>query len=196
MPTVKITHVETADLHNFVMNRHGHTTDETDPVYVELDLRTGAMTAVCRHYDGGAKPTPVGHGHVQWWSIKPMRAEHANALLDELRPLAQRAVDGYLGGRLGDPARLTSAAETAIGEAADVCARAAESTTPLKAWRAADWYGGTGSREAQRRELEITSATTDERLAEIVAADESSDECDLVDGGLEYLQGLRAEAPR
>src|SRR5690606_13921521 len=79
---------------------------EPQPVYVALDLANGALHADYR----GTHNTPtwvwVWLGQVRTWSIPPLVADEANALLREIATLAQRILDGSsieVNPRTGDP---------------------------------------------------------------------------------------------
>lgn len=64
------------------------------PCYVALDLRTGQVWADYDGEIGGGVPLAVAQGLTRRYSIPPLQAADANALLEELRPLLQRVADG------------------------------------------------------------------------------------------------------
>jgi hypothetical protein len=66
------------------------------PCYIALDLRDGQVWA---DYDGEvgtppAVPATVWHGIVRRYTIPPLQAAEANALMRELRPLLERVYRG------------------------------------------------------------------------------------------------------
>ena len=62
--------------------------------FVALSLETGSLWADYDGEIGNAVPFDVWHRRVLRWYIPALRAEAANALLDEIAPLAQRVLDG------------------------------------------------------------------------------------------------------
>lgn len=167
--------------------------------YVELDCETGALSADWNGEIGNAVPARVWHGHTRRWTIPALKARAANALLDEIEPLAQRVCDGYSSEWDGSNhvARFDDDAAAALEEIHALC-DGADSEDAVSVWDAADWYAGIGSRDTQRAALGITGATTDEELAAIVAREEADAEasCDAdgVEGIADYLERLRDEA--
>jgi len=193
MTTIKITEVSGADLYH----RYPTQTRPQDAL-VQLDCRTGALTATTDPEIGGAVPAAQYHGHVQCWRIPALKARAANALLAEIEPLAQRACDGYQS--VWDGSNHVAVFSTDAGDACDeierLCDRADDPTDALVVWDAAMWYSGIGSRDRQRMSLGITAATTDTQLAEITAHETAAAEAetDGVEGLVDYLAGLRDEA--
>ena len=122
-----------------------------------------------------------------------MRAETANALLLEVKPLAQRVCDGYderwdgsnTVGVFNDDATEASEAIEALcdGPESDLCV-----------WEASDWFASF-SDEDLARDLGITAKTTDDELKNIAFREEQaasdSDGCDGVEGVVEYLTKIR-----
>src|SRR5690606_13306206 len=93
---------------------------EPQPVYVALDLEDGALYA---DYQAGGTPMRVWLGQVRTWSIPPLVADAANALLREIAPLAQRILDGSsievtprTGNRIGVLSDDAAVAEREIGK--------------------------------------------------------------------------------
>ncbi|MFE2911388.1 hypothetical protein [Kitasatospora indigofera] len=64
------------------------------PAYVELGLKDGILLASYEANIGSAAPSEVRNGIDRQWAIPVLTADAANALLDELAPLAQRVLDG------------------------------------------------------------------------------------------------------
>ena len=191
MTTVEITEVSGSDLYH----RYPGQTSPQD-AYVSLDCETGRLTAETNGEIGNAVPMRVRHGHVKRWSIAALKADAANALLEQIRPIAERVCEGYE--RVWDGnnhvAEFSADAETAISEIASLCERADEK---LQVWDAADWLDGLGSRDTQRRELEITAATTDDQLNPIetrLISEARRDGIDEIEGLAKYLRRLRDEA--
>ena len=70
---------------------------QTSPqdAYIELDTKTGEMSAKYNPEIGNAVPMRVWHGITRRYSIPVVSAVTANALMmEEIKPLAQRVVDG------------------------------------------------------------------------------------------------------
>ena len=63
--------------------------------YVELDCAQATLSADYNPEIGNAVPFSVWHGHDQRWEIPCLRAGAANELLEDIRPLAERVVEGY-----------------------------------------------------------------------------------------------------
>lgn len=171
------------------------------PCHVELDCESGAL---CAEYDteiGNAVPMRVYHGHVQRWGIPALRARFANALLEEIAPLAERVVAGYDSEWNGhnNVATFDADATAAMAEIGDLCERAESDAQDdgIRVWDAGDWYQGTGDHDAQRLALGITATTTDEELDAIEAREDASaqgNDCDVIEGHAKHLLMLRDEA--
>jgi len=63
-------------------------------VFVALSIEDEAMWAESNGEIGNAVPMDVWHGTTLRWYMPPIQAAAANALMDELLPLAERVIDG------------------------------------------------------------------------------------------------------
>lgn len=143
--------------------------DSDQNCYVYLDVPNYTLSAVSK--EGSRKPSDVysiaqlsKHSHVLRWSIPVITAEDANALLEEIRPFAERVCDGYES--KDGVAVFDDEAEDASYEIEALC-RGTLSSDGLVAWQAIDWLGAIGTTSRQRSHLKITSKTTNEQLKEI-----------------------------
>lgn len=188
---VKIVKVEGTELYH---RYPGQTAAQ--PCYVALDARNGGnLTA---HYDsevGNARPFSVHHGHVTRWSIPALKAAAANALLEKIKPHAERVCSGYEPEWDGQNivAGYTSDAQAATEAIEELC----ESVAPddaVMVWDAEEWLGGIGSRDAQRAAFGIGEDTPGIRLMEIeteIILEARSVNVDVVEGLDKYLMRLR-----
>lgn len=198
MTTIDITSVTGTELHH---QYPGQTSPQ--PCYVELDCRTGALSASYSGEIGNAVPAHVWHGHAQRWSIPALKGDAANALLEEIEPLAQRVVDGYSARWDGSNsvADFDEDAEAAREEIAALCERAEEDATrgdagAVNVWEASEWLGGIGDRALQAGTYGITATTTDDELDAIETRVEEEAEGEGVDaltGLRKHLEWLRLE---
>lgn len=140
---------------------------------------------------GGAVPMDVYHGRERWYGIPTMLASEANELMERLRPLLGRVVEGYGcqwdgNNRVG---RLTEDAREAEDEIERIC-EAAE--TQLQVWEAEDWLSVIGGAAEQAGGLGITAATSDDDLSRIEGRvmDQARAE------GAHHLAGLPRELER
>lgn len=69
---------------------------QVDPqsCYIWLDVQTGSASATYNAEVGNAVPARQYHGLVRTFGIPLLRGDTCNALLEELRPLLQRVLDG------------------------------------------------------------------------------------------------------
>ena len=172
------------------------------PVYIQLDLRSGRMLADHQGEIGGGMPMEVWHGFLRRYDIPILTGEAANRLMRQLTPLADRVLSDWHehwdGNNhvpvLGDDA---SAAEEDI---ADLTAVESFSERDVVAcWEIADAVNG-----EEISEYGITRDTSNERLQEI--ADERVDELAsntlnssgiaVCPGLAEHLQTLRDDLAR
>lgn len=172
---------------------------ETEPqgVFVELDARTGHLTASFDPEVGSGTPTDVWNGHVVRWTIPPLRADAANRLLAEVAPLAERVVAGYSVRWDGNNhvAKFTKDAATAIDEIERLCDGVQGAGGEVVVWDGAEFFGALGSYRVQAAELGVVATTTDEELralAERERANATNNGIDGVEGVVEHLEKLRA----
>lgn len=194
MTTISITPVTGNELHHHYTNQI-----DAQPCYVELDCRTGELSADWNGEIGNAVPSDVYHGHRTRWTIPTLKADAANALLEKISSIAQDICDGYTSHWDGNQyvAHLTDAAEDACDQIGQICdAMYDDSTDQIAAWDAGDWLAGIGRRERQCRELKITADTTDEQLdiIETRLTAEALNEGAVLDRLGRYLLILRDDA--
>lgn len=196
--TIEIVYVESdTELHH----RYRGQTSAQD-CYVWLNCKTSKLGASHDAEIGNAVPFAVHHGHTQRWSIPALKADAANALLEEIAPLAARVVAGYSSEWDGSNhvANFNADAEAAREEIEALCERAtngADESDTVNVWEASAWYSGVGSRDQQRDALKITAETTDAELGEIETREDASaksDGCDMIEGHADYLRSIRDEA--
>jgi hypothetical protein len=174
--------------------------NQVQDCHVELDAEHGKLSASYNPEIGTAVPMRVWHGHVVRWLIPALKAEPANALLDEIAPLAKRVCDGYESRWDGHNhvARFDADARSACEEIERLCEAAGDDDEEqIRVWDAADWFEPFGGDVEQAHELGITAATTDEQLDEIQEREEttaSENGCDEIEGAFEHLRRLRDHA--
>lgn len=165
------------------------------PCFVELDARTGALSASANAIIGSGQPMDVFNGHALRWKIPALRTEIANALLAEIAPLAERIVRGYESRWNGQSTvgHYSEDATAAIEEVERACdCFEDDAAARIVIWQAPAWFGVLGSESAQASELGIVSSTTDEQLETIAASEiAKADEVDDIEGIVDYLKGLR-----
>jgi hypothetical protein len=109
------------------------------PCYVELDCRTGELTADYNSEIGNAVPASVYHGHTRRWAIPILGADAANELLQAIAPLAERVLAGYDSVWNGNNlvAELTPGAADAIDRIQAACEETFDDESGgLEAWEA------------------------------------------------------------
>lgn len=190
---VTVKHVAgTYDLH-----QHYRGQTSAQPCHVELDCEAGTLTADYSGEIGNGVPVAVWHNRTLRWTIPCLTADAANALLDEVLPIAERIVAGY--SRRWDGhnhvGEFDADAEAAREEMASlVDGREFGEGEKVEEWDACDWYGPVGGRDAQRDAVGITAATTDEELDAIEAREDNAAGARIITGLRRYLDGLRDEA--
>ena len=178
--------------------------------YIELDCRRKTLTASYNAEIGNAVPFTVYHGHDQRFGIPALTTAAANALLDEVAPLAERVIAGYSSewdGR-NHVAEFDDDATAALEEITAICdAVEADETNSVQAWDAGDYLQPSlTSRDengksckwgrAVRFDIDgagtITSQTTDAEISDIKEKIESDlDENTELDGLMRWLLDLR-----
>ncbi|MDO9016121.1 MAG: hypothetical protein Q8S73_12605 [Deltaproteobacteria bacterium] len=197
MTTIETLPVTGTELH---LQYPGQTSPQD--VHVCLDAETGRLWAAASGEIGNGVPVRVYHGHVQRWSIPALKGDAANALLEEIEPLAARVCDGYWSRWDGSNhvAAFDDDASEAIEEIQALCEQAEaakDEHTTVNVWAAADWLGGIGNAAAQASTLGITAATTDDELAAIetrVEGEADGEGVDSLTGLRRHLEWLRSEA--
>lgn len=178
--------------------------------YLELDCANRTLSASYNAEIGNAIPFSVYHGHDQRFGIGLMRGETADALMEEILPLAQRVVDGYESHWDGNNhvARFTDDADDAIEE---IERRCMEEEGDLEVYEASDWIepithrrdaAGEITRDwtgAYSAEIEkvgtITAKTTDDELSEMESKIDAMAEGEgiLLNGVGKMLEELRSD---
>jgi hypothetical protein len=181
---------------------HHHYPAQTSPqgCYVELDCDAGALSADWNAEIGNAVPMFVWHHRILRWDIPALRAEAADELLANIKPLAVRIMAGYscewdgnnMAGSFDDDAT------EAIGEVEMLCSETHDDDLGrLHVWAADEWLSGLGDSEAQADDLKITARTTDEALEAIeerLRTEALHDNIDALEGLGKHLTWLRQEA--
>lgn len=161
------------------------------PCYIELDCRpdVAQLLAAYNPEIGNATPFYVHHRHAIRWNIPALRADVANALLEDLAPLAERVVAGYETHWNGHNtvARYSEDARAAMREIENYLhAQDYSDEEECNVWDAAEYFGPLGGARDQAQELGITASSTDEDLK--VIADRELDEAG--DNGITGIDGL------
>lgn len=186
MSTVSIHPVSTTD------SLHCHYDRQTNaqPCFIELDCETGRLCADYNGEIGNAIPMSVYHGHDQRWGIPALTAAAANALLQEIAPIAQRVVDGYESEWDGNNmvARFNDDAHAAIDEIVDLCQAAGGEGYEIVEWDVGDWMDSSPRPNAE---------TSDDEIAQMVADSDPDEDHIVINGDIEeYLNEIRYEKRR
>lgn len=189
---ITIREVEGLELHLQYPGQHS-----VQNCHVCLDTETGELWAEADEIIGGGAPENVWHGIVRRWRIsEPLKADAANALLEEIAPAAERIY--YDSERVFDGHnQVCRMGEDAL-EAKDEIEATIRAHEPwseyerVNIWDACDWFA-----PCSDSELGISAATTDAQLSEIVKREEeraSEDGVDALEGTEEYLTSRRDRA--
>ena len=163
--------------------------------YVELDCETGRFTADYNPEIGYGVPEAVWHGCTRRYEIPCLLADPANKLLAELRPLAQRIVDGYetIWDGNNHVGSLDEDAQTAEAELARCCTELMEQPNEadcIVEWDAEEWLSGCDV----AAEYGITAQTTDKELDAIAKRIENEADANIMISDLpSYLRSVREE---
>lgn len=170
---------------------------------LQLDCDDGELSCTYKADPGSAgnnsMPMTVWHGRTLWWNIVALRADGANQLMQEVKPLADRILTGYTCEWDGSNhvGRLREDAQQAAAEIEDICDEyASDESAALNIWGAGDWLGGIGDNDAQRAELGISGSTTDQEIAAIATRVLDEADCDVIEYLEEHLRTLRDEAEK
>lgn len=145
---------------------------ESQSCYIELKCQTGTLHARHSVEIGNAIPFSVYHGHDRRYGIPCLTADAVNELMEEIRPLAQRVVDGYSRHWDGNNhvATLTDDAETAEREIEEIVdALSVDETNTVTGWSAGDWMSGGDcpvTADMTDGELEALAKQIDDEAAE------------------------------
>lgn len=183
-----------------------HYSGESEPqdCYLELGLEDATLRADYNGEIGGGIPMSVFHGRTRRYPIPCLTATAANALMEELAPLAQRVCDGseiewdgnnWVGSLNEDAAQ----ADDEIAERCDPNNYTWDPSVMVEEMSARDWWPHYADRAALVEEYGITADTTDKRLAEIAEAAEvearngGNSGYTVVTGVEDLLSDLRSE---
>lgn len=187
---VTITPVEGDELHH---QYPGQTAPQD--CYVQLICETGALSASWNGEIGNAVPVGVWHRRVLRWNIPALTEGAANALLEEIAPLAERVVAGYSerwdgSNHVGE---FDADADDAIEAIARLCDRDWSEGEVIAVWDAADYLGNIGSIRLQAKELKVTTTSTDDELDAIAEEVEAEASPAIVNGVRKHLGWLREQ---
>jgi hypothetical protein len=188
--------------------RHFDGQSESQPAYIELDVREGTLLADYNSEVGNAVPFAVYHGFERRYSIPVLTGEAANRVMREIAPLAARILAdwnevwderrGNMVAKLGDDAQ---AAEAEIEEHLGVSLGYGDHGFESQGFGdddvVAEWGIDGATNGCEVEEYGITADTSDERLDEIEAeitgqlAEASESRVAVVHGLDEYLRDLR-----
>lgn len=187
---ITITPVEGDELHH---QYPGQTAPQD--CYVQLVCETGELSASYNGEIGNAVPVGVWHRRVRRWTIPALTESAANALLEEIAPLAERVVAGYSevwdgSNHVGE---FDADADAAVEAIARLCDRDWSEGEVIAVWNAADYLGNIGSVQAQARALKVTTTTTDDELDTIAEETEAEAAPAVVNGVRKHLERLRDE---
>ena len=170
MAYVKITHLETDDLHPLWQQYDGQL--NTQPAFIEHDTRDGSLSADYSGEVGGGVPESVWNGKLRRYSISPhLTLDEINTLLDEVAAVLEKDPDADVERMCAD--RLTESHGVLGVE---------------------DWMQGIDPCE----EYGITADSTDDDLVTIGAAmvDYATGEGCTITGVSDYCKHLRFELRR
>lgn len=169
---------------------------QEQPIFIELDCKTGVLRADWDAEIGNAVPASVWHGHDQRFYISIMKPSSVNELMQEIKPLAEIVINGYesVWNDNNHVAKFTDEAEQAIDKIRDICNN---SDFDVDVWDVENWLDGILTHKDNEYFLDsfgkITSETDDDELSEMaesIKADADSENT-VVDGVLDYLEELR-----
>lgn len=169
---------------------------ERQDCHIALDLETGRMSADYNPEIGTAIPMSVFHNRTLWWDIPCLTADAANSLMEELRPLAQRILDGseieWDGNN--NVGHLDADAQAASDEIAEMCKEDWFSPADqVVEWDSDDWFAGDGQQNGIEalQAMGLTVDSTDDQIAELAkAAREQAESC--TDAGYVVIRDAEA----
>lgn len=173
------------------------------PCVLALNLEHGTMTC---HYNaaiGSGIPASVYNRRTLWYDIPVLTADAANTLMESLKPLAQRILDGATiewDGNGNHRGELNADAQAADTELAENCApELFGPEVEVAEYDAGDWFGGEGPTEARER-LGLTADTTDKEIEALAATEaaeasamNSNDGHTILCGASEWLTSERED---
>jgi hypothetical protein len=168
------------------------------PVYVYLD-EDGHMYADYDHDIGGGVPTDIWYGCTQRYGIPILHAAGANALMERIRPLANRVFAGLSVEWSGSDwiGHMDDDASAADDEIRRICIDDIPSDAYLQWQCCGDYIAAALRRTDTSVEIDgvctITAETTDEEIAEIAKKIESAADDDVGLYLLDTVECLTAE---
>jgi len=167
------------------------------PCYIELDCATGRFSASYNADVGNGHPMEVHNGIKQRWAISALKADAANALLQDMAEKAQIICDGFciVWDGHNHVADFTQEAQDAIDFIQDeIYSEVQDENAQIQVWDAADWFASIGGEALQCKDLGITATMADNELKALgISLLESarSDGVDDIEGLSEHLEQLR-----
>ena len=169
------------------------------PIFIELDCKSGTLRADYNGEIGNAIPFSVYHGHDQRFYIPLMTSNAINSLMAEIQQLADNLVSGYASVWDGNNhvAQFTDDAKQALKEIEAICEK---TESDIEVWNADEWLNGVLTHLNNEYCLDgfgkITAETTDEELSEMAEniKQDAFENCDgpvLLNDTLDYLEQLR-----
>jgi hypothetical protein len=191
MSTITILPVEGTELYC-----HYAKQTQRQPCYVQLDCQTGVLSASYNVEIGSGSPARVFNGLAVRWTIPALKADAANDLLAEIKPLAERVVAGFFSEWSGgnEVGRFNADAGAACDEIRLLCDRMGGERVEMNVWDAVSYFAPLGNDLECAQTLGIQRNTSDTELkaiAEREVATAASNDIDLIDGLAEYLEKLR-----
>lgn len=163
--------------------------NQQQPCYIELDCKTGVLTACYNSEIGTTIPFSVYHGHDIRWSIPCLIADTANELLAEIAPQSQTILDGYTSEWDGHNhvAHFTTDAQEAKDTIERLCYNYDGTNECVQIIDAGDYF------YEVHPELGLTADIDDESLESIAALQDSEAlvEGYVLDGTIEWLTEKR-----
>jgi hypothetical protein len=209
--TITVTKIESAKK----LYRHYAGQSDAQPVQLFLNCKEELLGITFNGEIGNAHSFDEHYGHTQIWGVVLKTTSLMNELLDEITPLAQRAIDGYDSKWNGNNnvAAFSDDAQEALGEIEqltnDFCDDGNENHF-VQVMNAGDYFNEAISRHdengnscAYRDEVHsvkidgydfvITAKTTDDELSDIATMITNKEETDvlIVEGIDEYLKDER-----
>ena len=114
---------------------------QAQPTYIELDLEDKTLSADWNGEIGNGVPMDVWHGLIRRYHIPCLVADEANALMEEILPLAERVIAGaeIVWDGSNWVAKLNEDAEDAEMEIDRICEQSEGET--VSEWEASDFFG-------------------------------------------------------
>lgn len=162
--TVTINKLDESEPHQLYHRYPGQTNPQG--CYIGLDTRDGSVWADWDGEIGNAVPMSVWHGLVRRWHIPPLLAAEVNRLLDEIKPLLQRVIDGAEAEWDGNNivGRYDDDAQDAAAEINQIIEARYQTVDDGLLWEPQDWWWQDGMKA-------VCVDSTDEEIEAMVDAD-------------------------